>query len=109
MNDAEYGENGKLITKRTSKQNRFYRAFVNDCVLWHEKKKHIPKYGSMMSSKQKKYLHEYFHLMFKIDVLMYEMGLSSTTNLNTQQVEELIAYCHVYLAEKKIDIYEFKV
>ena len=59
-----------------------------------------------MSNFQKKYISDYFHIKFKVDVLMYEFGLVSTTNLSTKQIEEYIASCVVYLAELKIDIYE---
>ena len=106
MNDAKYDDNGKLITRRTTPQNSLYWAFIGDCIKWHEKKKHLPKYKTKMSSFQKKYISDYFHTRFKIDVLMYEFGLISTTNLSKLQIEEYIASCVLYLAELKIDIYE---
>jgi len=52
---------------------------------------------------------DFYHEQFKKYVLEPELGLISTQDLLTTQIEEFVAYCIKWLAEvPQIDIYEFK-
>ena len=104
--EIEYDGNGRMIERRSSKQNRYIRAFICDVVNWHEKHIHFRKYNKNMSKFQKRYAHNYYHEFLKKNVLEKEFNINSTRNLSKQQCEEYVASCIVFLAEKKINIYE---